>query len=91
MLKLNWEPDARVQYATVIDFVAAHNPDAADRLATVFDEAFERACQFPYIGRPGRIAGTRELIVHPNYLAIYQITPDAIDVLRILHARQLYP
>lgn len=91
MRKLIWEPDARLQYASVIDYIAARNPAAADRLADMFDESLDRACRFPYIGRPGRVLDTRELIVHPNYLAIYRITPDAIDVLRILHARQLYP
>lgn len=91
MRKLNWEDDARAQFAVIIEYISVHNPNAAERLSNMFDEALDRVCQFPHIGRPGRVAGTRELIVHPNYLAIYQVTPDAIDVLRVLHARQLYP
>ncbi len=45
----------------------------------------------PRIGRPGRVDGTREIVIHPNYLAIYQVTETAIDVVLILHARQRYP
>ena len=41
--------------------------------------------------RPGRIAGTREAIVHPNYLLIYNIERDAIVITAVLHARQQYP
>lgn len=67
------------------------NASAAARLKATVDEAIGRACQFPELGRPGRVAGTRELIVHPNYIVVYQTTETAIDVLRLLHARQLYP
>lgn len=91
MLDLIWEPEARHQYAAIVDFVSEHNPRAALRLSSLIDEALERACRFPEIGRPGRVSGTRELIVHPNYLIVYQVAAGAIDVLRLLHARQRYP
>jgi addiction module RelE/StbE family toxin len=91
VLDLNWEPDARLQYATLIDFVGERNPVAARQLALRINEGVDRIRQFPASGRPGRIAKTRELIVHPNYIIVYQITDTAIDILRLLHARQLYP
>lgn len=91
VLDLIWEPEARLQYAILIDFVGERNPAAARQLAQRIDDGVERARQFPAIGRPGRITATRELIVHPNYLIVYQVTDTAIDVLRLLHARQLYP
>ena len=45
----------------------------------------------PYLFRPGHVAGTRELVVHPNYIVVYQVGTDVIDVLRVLHSRQQYP
>lgn len=57
----------------------------------MFNERLEVARKFPGIGRPGRIDGTREIVVHPNYLAIYQVTEAAIDVVRVLHSKQRYP
>lgn len=40
--------------------------------------------------RLGRVLNTGEIIVHPNYLAIYRLT-DRIEILSVLHARQQYP
>ncbi|HEY0622208.1 type II toxin-antitoxin system mRNA interferase toxin, RelE/StbE family [Sphingomonas sp.] len=40
---------------------------------------------------PGRLADTRELIVHPNYILVYRVFEDRVRILRLLHARQLYP
>jgi toxin ParE1/3/4 len=40
--------------------------------------------------RPGRDPGTREAVVHPNYLIIYRVG-DVIEILAVLHARQQYP
>ena len=45
----------------------------------------------PYLFRPGRVAGTREQVVHPNYIVVYQVGNDVIDILRVLHSRQEYP
>ena len=45
----------------------------------------------PYLFRPGRVSGTRERVVHPNYIVVYQVGDDAIDILRVLHSRQRYP
>ncbi|WP_354043151.1 type II toxin-antitoxin system RelE/ParE family toxin [Devosia sp. UYZn731] len=39
---------------------------------------------------PGR-CGTRELVVHPNYIVVYRVLTDQIDIVSVLHARQEYP
>ncbi len=45
----------------------------------------------PYLFRLNRVVGTREHVVHPNYIVVYQVGSDVIDILRILHSRQQYP
>jgi plasmid stabilization system protein ParE len=45
----------------------------------------------PYLFRLGRVAGTREHVVHPNYIVAYQVGINVIDILRVLHSRQQYP
>jgi plasmid stabilization system protein ParE len=41
--------------------------------------------------RPGRIAGTREAVVHRNYILVYRVTAEAIEVVSRVHARRAYP
>ncbi|TJV25813.1 MAG: type II toxin-antitoxin system mRNA interferase toxin, RelE/StbE family, partial [Mesorhizobium sp.] len=42
--------------------------------------------------RPGRIAGTRELVVaRTPYIAAYAVVADTVRILRILHGAQMWP
>jgi plasmid stabilization system protein ParE len=45
----------------------------------------------PYIYRPGRAPGTREAVVHPNYILVYRVTAEAVEIVNLVHARQQYP
>ena len=35
--------------------------------------------------------GTREIVVRPNYAMVYRVSPEAVEVLRVLHAAQQWP
>ena len=91
MLELVWEPSATDQLAEIIDYIARDHLAAAERLERQFHEKVELARHVPGMGRPGRITGTREIVVHSNYLAIYRVADDRLYLLRVLHARQRYP
>jgi len=48
--------------------------------------------EFPERGRPGRRAGTRELVFGGlPYLAAYRLKGDLVEILRILHGAQVWP
>ena len=64
---------------------------AALDLAGQIKQASEALGQFPYMGRPGRIAGTRELLTHPNYWLIYRVALENVEILDVLHVRREYP
>jgi toxin ParE1/3/4 len=36
------------------------------------------------------VGGTREAVVHPNYILIYRVTADAVEIVNLVHARQRY-
>jgi toxin ParE1/3/4 len=41
--------------------------------------------------RPGRADGTREAVIHSNYLLIYRLVLDTVEIVNVVHARRDYP
>jgi toxin ParE1/3/4 len=90
MLPLIWHPEALEDLETIIDFIEARNPAAARRIGDAIRSTADQLPAHPYAYRPGRVPGTREAVVHPNYILIYRVA-DIIEVMGVFHARQLYP
>ncbi|TSE28437.1 type II toxin-antitoxin system RelE/ParE family toxin [Tepidimonas taiwanensis] len=88
---LFWTPEAIQDRVDIYDHIEADNPAAALALDERLSGAAGRLIEHPGLGRPGRVAGTRELVVHPNYLLVYDITDDQVRVLRVLHAARQWP
>jgi len=91
MRVVRWQGSARARLRAVLDYVSDRDEDAADRLEAQIHDRVGQLTDWPGIGRPGRIAKTRELLVHPNYFVVYRLVGEEIVILRILHARQRYP
>jgi toxin ParE1/3/4 len=89
--KLVWRPRADDQLDSLLRYIAERDERAADQLELRITEALDLARSMPLIGRPGRVAGTRELVTHPNYILVYEFDDLVLRVLRVLHARQQYP
>jgi hypothetical protein len=53
----------------------------------LFSEKAARLVNMPSMGRPGRLAGTRELVAHRHYILIYDVADDSVRVLRVLGGR----
>jgi toxin ParE1/3/4 len=73
------------------DYIEADNPNAAVSLDERFSVAASRLSGHPYLGRPGRIRSTRELVVHQNYILVYDVAGAGIRVLRVLHVARQWP
>ena len=89
-LPLIWLSDARRDLHDITRYIADRNATAADRLGTAIRHTADRLPDHPFLHRPGRVPGTREAIVHPNYILVYRVG-ETIDILAVLHARQQYP
>jgi toxin ParE1/3/4 len=91
VLRLVWSAEALDDLETIISFIADRNVAAAERLQNMIEHVAQQLPEHPYLYRVGRVPGTREALVHPNYILVYQVTDELVDVLAVLHARQQYP
>lgn len=69
-MELLWTPEAIQDREAIYDFIEADNPIAALALDELFEEKAGRLIDHPCLGRLGRIAATRELVAHQNYILI---------------------
>ena len=90
-MRLFWTPEALDDRRAIYDYVEADNPRAALTLDELFSEKVRNLIDHPGLGRIGRITGTRELVVHKNYILIYDTVVDQVRVLRVLHAARQWP
>jgi toxin ParE1/3/4 len=73
-------------------YIAQDSAFAAERQVERILAVAIKLAQFPESGRPGRRAGTRELVVNQTpYLLPYRVRGDLVEVLRVLHGRQRWP
>jgi toxin ParE1/3/4 len=87
-----WSPRAVEHLAHLRSYIERDNPKAANRIATVLVETVERLAKLPNLGRPGRVAGTRELVVPGTpYVIPYRLRGDRLEVIAVFHGRQKWP
>ncbi|THF62056.1 type II toxin-antitoxin system RelE/ParE family toxin [Pseudothauera rhizosphaerae] len=90
-MKLVWTRLAAADRREIRAYIAQDNPAAALALDELFAEKAGRLADHPGLGRPGRVAGTRELVAHQNYILVYDMAGDLVRVLRVLHAARQWP
>jgi toxin ParE1/3/4 len=86
-----WRGTAKRNLADIIAYIADRNPPAAKRLKSVIEDSVLPLLAHPLIFRKGRIEGTREIVAHPNYIVVYRVQEDCIEIVNVIHARQQYP
>ena len=91
MLQIVWTDDARHDLRKLVEYVSLRNPPAARRILELLQGAITPAVEHPYLFKPGRLPGTREIVAHPNYILVYQVGDGILNVVCVLHARQKYP
>jgi toxin ParE1/3/4 len=91
MRKLFWTLEATQDREEIYDYIEADSPAAALELDELFAEKAGRLGNYPGLGRPGRDPRTRELVVHQNYILVYDVVGDLVRVLRVLHAARQWP
>jgi len=86
-----WTPEAEKDRGDIWDYIAADNPRAASNMDQLFSEAAGTLGRHPRLGKAGRIAGTREMILHDSYRLVYEIDRDTVWVLALVHTARQWP
>jgi toxin ParE1/3/4 len=92
MMQVRWLRKALANLDQAADYIAQDNRAAA---AAIVKEAFrltDLLADNPNMGRPGRVPGTRELVMaHYPYIIPYRIRNGWVEVLRVFHAARRWP
>jgi addiction module RelE/StbE family toxin len=91
VLWLEWKVQAENDLFDILDYIGHDDPDAAVELVQKIRTKVDGLRERPTLYRAGRIRGTREMIVHRNYIVFYRANDEVVTVLRVKHARQQWP
>jgi len=91
-MRLDWSEAAVSDLEHIADYLFVRTPLHAPRLVRTIHDAPAKLLADPLLGRHGRRAGTRELVLTPlPYLIIYVVSSEAVHIVRILHGAQRWP
>ncbi|AFK56163.1 type II toxin-antitoxin system RelE/ParE family toxin [Tistrella mobilis] len=91
-MRIIWSRFAALDRERIFDRIAAHDLGAAIGIDERIQQQSSDLARFPQRGRPGRIPGTRELVIHGTpYILAYRPGEETVRLLRLLHGAQLWP
>ena len=88
-----WTKPALKDIDYIFNYIAQDDEDAARSVAKKIYNASEELDKHPQVGRKGTVSGTRELVIPKlPYILIYRHQErSAVEILRVLHAKQKWP
>jgi toxin ParE1/3/4 len=91
-LRITWQRQALDDLVELQVFIGKDNPRAAASTARRIRLAVETLGSMPRIGRPGRVKGTRELVIAGTpYIVPYRLKGGEVQILRVYHAARRWP
>ena len=89
---LIWSRRSDANLKSIVTYIAKDDPVAANRLLTKIVDSTETVLtDNPMGGRGGRIAGTRELVVHKRYIVVYRVEPEQVRIITVRHTSPSWP
>ena len=91
-MRIRWTPPAVADLQSISDYLKVHHAYYRQPTMRKLYEGIRNLKNAPYISRPGRVEGTRELLFPPMpYIAVYRVHEETIEVWRIYHTSQDRP
>lgn len=91
-MRIKWLGDAVNDLVEIRKYIATDNPGAACNVAERIKKEVANLKEHSSMGRPGRVEGTRELIISGfPYIIPYRVRNDVVEILRVLHGARKWP
>lgn len=92
-MRLVWSFEAIEDLISLRAYIAEESPAGARRVVSRILQVVEDLLpQHPHMGRPGRVPGTRELVVpRTAYIVPYRVQRGTIQILRVYHSARRWP
>ena len=90
-MHLLWLPQSIEDRKQIYAVIFEQDRQAAEEMDERFRKQAVLLLAFPEMGKPGRVEGTRELVVHKHYVLVYARTEDTVAILTVLHTSRQYP
>lgn len=91
-MRVEWTDTALGNLDHAVAYIAQDNPAAAVEVAQQIWDVTQRLADHPGLGRPGRVEGTRELVIAGlPYIVPYVVEPNRVVILRVLHGAMQWP
>jgi addiction module RelE/StbE family toxin len=91
-MQVKWLRNAAKNLNDATEYLADENPKVAIEFFVHSVESVNKLAQFPELGRAGRVAGTRELVIDRfPYIVPYRIKDGNVEIFRVLHTSRMCP
>ena len=92
-MRLRWTRLAERDLGDIAAYIGQDSPAAAVRVVLeLIDQVEVLLARHAALGRPGRVLGTRELVIQGlPYVIPYRVRDGHIEILRVLHTARRWP
>lgn len=91
-MKIRWVRPALQDLEDVGNHISGDNPDVAKSVLARIRQSSRLLADQPHMGRPGRVPGTRELVVPGTpFILPYRVISDEVQILRVIHGARRWP
>jgi toxin ParE1/3/4 len=90
-MAVRWTRRALAALSDISSHIEHDNPARATSFVKEIRAKTEMLVEFPAMGRPGRVTGTRELIAHENYIVPYRVRGSDVEIITVQHVAKRWP
>ncbi len=91
-MQIKWTSSARVDLDNEISYLAREDKAIAVKAYASIRKQVDALALLPQKGRPGRVFGTRELVIQGySYIIPYRVKENIIEILSVFHTKRQLP